>query len=435
VSDRTNRAWTERLYDRERLAPLADSLAVAVAVSLPWSTSATGILIVFWLIAVIPTLDIPELRRVLATPAGGLPVLLWLLAVVGTLWAFDISLAERWAGLRGFHKLLVIPLLIAQFQRSERARWVINGFVISCCILLVLSWVLIFVPNLFGKAFHTNTDAVPVKDYIAQSGEFTFCAFVLAALTLKRWREQRRYSLVLVLVTVVFLINVLYVAHSRTALVIIPVLLLLFAGKFLKKKKEVYVLMVAAALAGSSAFVFVPAVKSNITSLWKELREYQPSGASSRAGERLDFWRKSIGFIADAPIVGHGTGSIRDQFRRAVSHSPGVAALASENPHNQTFGVAIQLGLVGAMALFAMWISHFLLFRGDGMATWIGLIVVTENVVGSLFNSHLFDFTQGWSYVVGVGVAAGVAFKHRDFDVANSDAQSAGPVRVNAPRR
>jgi hypothetical protein len=109
--------------------------------------------------------------------------------------------------------------------------------------------------------------------------------------------------------------------------------------------------------------------------------------------------------------------------------------LASENPHNQTFGVAIQLGLVGAMALFAMWISHFLLFRGDGMATWIGLIVVTENVVGSLFNSHLFDFTQGWSYVVGVGVAAGVAFKHRDFDVANSDAQSAGPVRVNAPRR
>jgi hypothetical protein len=32
---------------------------------------------------------------------------------------------------------------------------------------------------------------------------------------------------------------------------------------------------------------------------------------------------------------------------------------------------------------------------------------VTQNIVGSLFNSHLFDFSQGWLYVVGVGVAAG----------------------------
>jgi hypothetical protein len=34
-------------------------------------------------------------------------------------------------------------------------------------------------------------------------------------------------------------------------------------------------------------------------------------------------------------------------------------------------------------------------------------VIVTQNIVGSLFNSHLFDFTQGWLYVIGVGVAAG----------------------------
>jgi hypothetical protein len=48
------------------------------------------------------------------------------------------------------------------------------------------------------------------------------------------------------------------------------------------------------------------------------------------------------------------------------------------------------------------------MFRGSGLAEWIGLIVVVQNIVGSLFNSHLFDFTQGWFYVFGVGVAAGV---------------------------
>jgi hypothetical protein len=60
-----------------------------------------------------------------------------------------------------------------------------------------------------------------------------------------------------------------------------------------------------------------------------------------------------------------------------------------------------------------MWIAHLLLFRGPGLAAWIGLVVVVQNVVGSAFNSHLFDFLQGWTYVVGVGVAGGMMLHAR----------------------
>jgi hypothetical protein len=55
-----------------------------------------------------------------------------------------------------------------------------------------------------------------------------------------------------------------------------------------------------------------------------------------------------------------------------------------------------------------MWISHLLLFRGPGTLAWIGLVIVTSNIVGSLFNSFIFDFTEGWLYVIGVGVMAGM---------------------------
>ena len=55
-----------------------------------------------------------------------------------------------------------------------------------------------------------------------------------------------------------------------------------------------------------------------------------------------------------------------------------------------------------------MWIAHLLLFRGEQLAAFAGLVIVAQNIVGSLFNSHLFDFTQGWLYVIGVGVAAGL---------------------------
>src|SRR5262249_59273923 len=83
-------------------------------------------------------------------------------------------------------------------------------------------------------------------------------------------------------------------------------------------------------------------------------------------------------------------------------------AVEAHNPHQQTLAVAIQLGVLGAGMMMAMWAAHVLLFRGPGLAAWIGLVVVVQNIVSSLFNSHLFDFTQGWIYVIGVGVLGGM---------------------------
>ena len=63
--------------------------AGAVAISLPWSTSATGILMVLWLLALLPALRVAGLREVIATPAGALPLVLVLASGLpgGVLWA------------------------------------------------------------------------------------------------------------------------------------------------------------------------------------------------------------------------------------------------------------------------------------------------------------------------------------------------------------
>jgi O-antigen ligase len=41
------------------------------------------------------------------------------------------------------------------------------------------------------------------------------------------------------------------------------------------------------------------------------------------------------------------------------------------------------------------------------------LMVVVQNFFTSLFNSHIFDFNEGWMYVLGVGIAGGVVLKAR----------------------
>ena len=330
---------------------------------------------------------------------------LWTLAVVGMLWA-HAPLAERIAGLNSFHKLLAIPLLIFQFRETDGGIRVLIGFLVSCTVMLIFSWGLVLLPDL---PWRTRYIGVPVKDYISQSTVFTLCIFGLAEGALLAWRKAcRTLAVAIVLLAIVFLANILYVATSRTAFVAVPILLMLFAFMRLGWKSAA-ALFVAVTMLVATAWTTSPQLRERVARLFEEAHGYQPSADSTSVGDRLEFWRKSVIIIADAPVFGHGTGSIRDQFRQSAVGETGVAALASTNPHNQIFAIAIQLGLVGTLVLLIMWVAHLRLFCRPGLAAGIGLAVVVQNIVSSLFNSSLFDFTNGWLYVWGVGVLCGMS--------------------------
>ena len=391
-----------------RLGQIADGLVTAVAVSLPWSTSATAILIVLWLIALVPTLDVGSVRREVLSAAGGLPVLLWLLAAIGMLWA-DVSWSERVAGLSGFHKLLCIPLLLAQFRRSPQARWAIIGFLASSIALLVLSWTLVLTPGLTWRGKELG---VPVKNYIMQSAEFAICAFGLIGKAAARWRARTWLVPVLLLVAAAFLANIVYVSTARTTLVVLLAMLVLFGVRQFGWRGAVGTAVIGAVLAGV-VWVSSPYLRQRVSAAVEEARAYGAHNVNTPVGLRLEYWKKSLAFIAEAPVIGHGTGTIPMLFRRDATPDT-TPALITTNPHSQILATATELGLVGAIALLAMWIAHLALFRAGTPVAWIGLLIVTYNIVSSLFNSHLFDFGQGWLYVLGVGVTGGAVQRAND---------------------
>jgi hypothetical protein len=217
-----------------------------------------------------------------------------------------------------------------------------------------------------------------------------------------------------------FLINVFYVATSRTQLVVLPVLLIVFGIQRFGLRGAFFALASGAILAGV-VWSTSPYLRSRVTGVMQEIQSSQTSGPPiSAAGgslisarQHLSLLKKSIQLIGEAPLVGHGTGSITELFRQSALGQTGVDAIISDNPHNQTFAVAIQLGILGAILLYAMWASHAVLFSIGGLEGWIGTLLVTQNVVSSLFNSHLFDFTEGWIYVFGVGVIGGAVMQSR----------------------
>ena len=174
------------------------------------------------------------------------------------------------------------------------------------------------------------------------------------------------------------------------------------------------ILFAATVVIGALAWTVSPQLQATTAKFNREYRLYKEFNQATSIGLRLEFWEKSLRFFAEAPVIGHGTGSTRGLFEAAATGSEALAqGQVIGNPHNQTLNVAVQWGTIGVVILYAMWFSHFLLFRSEGLAAWIGLMVVLQNVFSSLFNSHLFDFHEGWMYVLGVGVAGGMVLRAR----------------------
>lgn len=420
-------------FDRDRASRLADGAAVALAASLPWSTSATAILVVVWLIAAVPALDWLALRKMLVIPAGALPLVLVTLGVVGMFWA-NVSWAERINGISSFAKLLVIPLLLCHFIRSDRGSHVLIGFVASCMLLLIYSWVIFVWPGVPAPT-SSRSLGVPVKDYISQSSMFTICIFVMAQVAIDLWRCGRRNLAVPVFgLSLLFLANIFYISTSRTALVVVLILLIVFGLRAFGWKGAIGLFIGVAAL-GAVAWPSADYLRQRANNFVAEIQAYNPDGVPTSAGERLTFWTKSIGFIKSSPLIGHGTGSIRDQFKKSVVGRSGMAAQVAENPHNQILAVGIELGFAGIAVLLTMWLAHLALFRSAGLAAWVGLVVVIQNIVGSQFNSHLFDFTHGWVYVVGVGIAGGVALQQAPRQRGCVGGENARIDRTGAPAK
>lgn len=391
-----------------------DLIAVLVAAVLPWSTSGVAIGMVLWLVALAATLELRAFLRSLRRPICALPIALFALATLGTLWS-DAPWGARLYALSPVTKLLALPFLFYHFERSRRGMWVFIAFLTSCTLLMLVSWIVAFDPSLsLKRPDQASGRGIFVKNYIAQSQEFALCAVALAYPIFKLLRTNRIWqAIVLGVISLGFIVNMVFVIVSRTAMVTMPIMIAMFALLHLKWRTSLIVFGASAVMAGL-AWVTSPQLQRTADTFLRDYRLYKSENVPTSIGVRLEFWRKSLGFLAEEPLVGHGTGSTRGLFEKAATGDTYTAtSQVIGNPHNQTLAVAVQWGAAGIILLYGMWLAHLLLFRGGDMATWFGLLVVVQNIFTSLFNSHLFDFHEGWMYVLGVGVAGGMVLQGR----------------------
>jgi hypothetical protein len=174
-----------------------------------------------------PLLDVKAFLQSLKRPMCALPIALFMLAAAGTLWS-DAPLGARLYAIGPTVKLLALPLLFYHFERSDRGLWVLGAFLVSCTLLLAMSWIVAFEPRFALKAGASY--GVPVKNYIDQSQEFALCAVALAFPIITLLRAKRTWlAALLIAVSLSFVVNMIFVVVSRTALVTMPIMLAVFA--------------------------------------------------------------------------------------------------------------------------------------------------------------------------------------------------------------
>ncbi len=402
--------WSDGLDPEGRIRNVG-RLAVPLAVLLPWTTTGVAIAAVVWVLALLPTIEPRALLASLRRPASALPIAFVVLVLLGMLWS-DAPWDEQLHQLGQVAKFLVLPLLIYHFARSQGGMMVFTAFLISCAVLSLVSCLVALDPLLSAKLYFSRgpfnpTSGIFVRNYIDQGQEFSLCAVALAYPAVIAWQEgRRRKALLLAALGLWLVVNLLFVITSRTALVTMPVLLAVFALMHLRWRVALG-LMCGFVLLAVVAWSTSPQMRETFGKFFTDYGYTENQNNETGIGSRLIYWGKSLRFLGQAPVIGHGTGSTRTLFEQAAVGETGARAMVVSDPHNQTLNVAVQWGLVGVALLWAMWLVHLLLFRGEGLVAWVGLLVVVQNMLSSLINSHLFDFTEGWIYVLGVGIAAG----------------------------
>jgi O-antigen ligase len=366
----------------------------------------------------VPTIEPKALWQSLKRPVSALPLAFVALVVIGLVWS-DAPWHDKSHQLGQASKLLLLPLLIYHFQRSPRGVWIFAAFLVSCLLVAIASCLTTINPDLSLKLLFsardsfTPTAGVSVRNYIDQGQEFSLCAVALAYPVVTSLRDGRTgRALLLAAIALALVANLIFVVTSRTALVTMPVMLAIFLLLHLRWQVAVAALCGLALLAAGAWFASSH-LRTTVGKVFVDYQQTTVQNNESGMGSRLIYWGKSLTFFADAPVIGHGTGSTRSEFEKAKGDGVGARGMVVSDPHNQTLNVAIQWGALGVILLYAMWIAHLLLFRGEGLASWIGFVVVIQNMLSSVLNSHLFDFTEGWIYVLGVGIAGGMALAQR----------------------
>jgi O-antigen ligase len=388
--------WRSR-YSGACLAT-ARGAAVLTAAVLPFSTAATNVLLAIVLLGWLVSGRLMENIRTAARH----PVAVGAAAVIGcillaTLWS-DATSADRADAVAGYRKLLLLVILIPLFDTPRRRAALLFAFLGGCVVLLLVS-----VATYFGVAgLHPDPfqGAIVRRNHITHGFMMALLAFAMA--TLAMHEERPVFRATAWVISALALLNMTVMTRGRTGWLVAVALLLMAAILRARWKGAVIAVVVTVAL-GATAYMSIPAVRERVDAGTKDVAELERGNVENSTGIRLHFYKRGLEIVRDHAVFGAGTGAWKIEYERRSGNDPESLRKVSGlgNPHSDFLTTAVQFGLVGVLVHLALVLALFVLAgRLPAPDMWMARGLVVAYAVGAVFNSFLWDFTEGHIVVI-----------------------------------
>jgi O-antigen ligase len=394
---------------------LARTFALVALCAVPLSTAGVNIAATAFAVCALLSPEVWRNWRAIFTDRVSVAALLLAAALTLSLAWTSADRGHAFDFLMKYRKLIYLPLLMLTFRDCRTtawttvAKWALFG-ALTFALLLSCS-------NYFGWTsigpWHSNTDPIRrawvFKDHIA-AGIMTALLFYLA-LNFAKHARSLAAKVALYVVALLSIVNVLLMMQGRTGQIIAILFIVIYVVTYFVSRRDMKPWVrwgsgvVLVAIAGSLVYAALHSHSSRLAETNDEISAYETSNKNTSMGVRIVFYRRSLELMAERPIIGHGVGTVKDEFDAFARNATGAAAATAGNPHNEFLLMGIQLGILG-IALFVFFLVQIgrsaLELREP--ARTIVLAYLFAFAIGCFANSLLLNFTEGNLFIFLVGI-------------------------------
>lgn len=293
------------------------------------------------------------------------------------------SLAEKFAILKGWRKLLLLPVAVLLFDDvrwKQRLTWAVIGIAIVC---MLRSYV-----GLLGFG-----PTIVVHNHATQGMFFAVAAFAAVIMVFSPFFPCKRSIRWGVVLGVMLLIVNIIVTPGRSGYLSLLVLACTACYSLFRGWRRTG-MMVSVPFAIIVLLAVSPLATKRLEKALHEMQRYEQLKSETDMGMRMVMWKNTLQLIEERPVLGYGLGGLKEAYRKQVEGVKGWQGIAVDDPHNQYLKIAAEHGLVGLLVFFGF-IRSF--FRQEVVATnrMLGLGVLLAWCATSFFSGHFSTSGEG----------------------------------------
>ena len=301
-------------------------------------------------------------------------------------------------------RLLTIPIVVILIQSRAEFLWVLRVLVIGQLFVLLSSCLLVLGVKLpWATASSASTHYAVFGSYLEQSMTETVLAAVLWFM-----RDSifgKKYKPLAVAFALLAVVHIYGSLISRTGFLMCAALLTYVAFVEIPKKFRLWTVLLPFVLF-TLAYVGSDKVATRVKEVSNELRTFKDSSnKNTSSGQRLTFWSASVTAVYQEPLIGFGSGSWNNEYRRIKASDMLPGSETVDNPHNLFLLWASEGGLIGLALLCASLaaIAHASRrLSPDSARVLLAILLVL--VVASSFTCTIYGIGLGDFFCMAIGL-------------------------------